>query len=101
MGQSYRALLARNAFGAAAVRVNHSGRLQRARMYLGRSTRREVGQCPGLAFLDEVAHLIVRCNRRIKAAERTRDGLRQLIGQALGRFQPQENGNFFKNAYAI
>jgi transposase len=33
-----------------------------------------------------------------KAAERTREGLWQLIGQTLDRFQPQECRNFFKNA---
>jgi transposase len=32
-----------------------------------------------------------------KAAERTREGLWQLIGQTLDRFQPQECRNFFKN----
>ena len=40
--------------------------------------------------------------RARKAAERTRKGLWQLIGQTLDRFQPQECRNFFKNAgYAI
>jgi len=33
-----------------------------------------------------------------KAAERTREGLWQLIGQTLDRFQPQECRNLFKNA---
>jgi transposase len=37
-----------------------------------------------------------------QAAERTREGLWQLIGQTLDHFQPQECRNFFKNAgYAI
>jgi len=37
-----------------------------------------------------------------KAAERTREGLCQLIGQTLDRFEPQECRNFYKHAgYAI